>query len=91
MKKALRMKKNNQVLQAIVKKLKNFYLSYSFNLKVKSNKFVYFVSFLIQINNYGLKIHKKKHAYHKNHSKSLNENNNLSTKFRQNKCLNVYK
>jgi hypothetical protein len=59
MKKALRMKKNNQVLQAIVKKLNNFYLSYSFILKVKSDKFVYFVSFLIQINNYGLKIHKK--------------------------------
>jgi len=28
--------KNNQVLQAIIKKLNDFYLSYSFNLKIKS-------------------------------------------------------
>ena len=43
-----------------LKKFNNFYLSYSFNPKVKSEKFVYFASFLIQINNYGLKIQKKK-------------------------------
>jgi hypothetical protein len=35
-------------------------MSYSFNLKVKSNKFIYFASFLIEINNYELKTHKKK-------------------------------
>jgi hypothetical protein len=52
--------KNNQVFQTIVKKINNFYLSYSFNLKVKSTKFIYFSSFLIQINNYRLKIYKKK-------------------------------
>jgi len=59
MKKALRTE-NDQVFQAIVKKLNDFYLSYSFNLKVKLTKFIYFSSFLIQINNYILKIHKKK-------------------------------
>jgi len=73
MKKALRTE-NDQVFQAIVKKLNDFYLSYSFNLKVKLTKFIYFSSFLIQINNYILKIHKKKkHAYCRSYSKSLNE------------------
>ena len=57
--KALR-EKNNQVFQTIVKKINDFYLSYSFNLKVKSTKFIYFPSFLIQINNCILKIYKKK-------------------------------
>jgi hypothetical protein len=50
--KALRTKKKerkkDQVLQAIAKKLNNFHLFYSFNLKVKSNKFIYFASLLIQ-------------------------------------------
>jgi len=72
--------KNDIVFQVIVKKLNDFYLSHSFNLKVKSTKFIYFSSFFIQINNYRLKnSQKEKHAYRRNHSKSLNENNSLHT------------
>jgi hypothetical protein len=81
--KALRAK-NDKVLHAIIKKLNDFLLFFIlFYLKVKSTKFIYFASFLIQINNYGLKKSlKKKHVYRKNHSKSLNEDNRSRTKFR---------
>jgi hypothetical protein len=60
--KALRAK-NDKVLHAIIKKLNDFLLFFIlFYLKVKSTKFIYFASFLIQINNYGLKKSLKKKA-----------------------------
>jgi len=88
--------KNDQVLQAIVKKLNNFYLSYSFNLKVKSDKFVYFASFLIQINNYGLKIHKKSMLTTKTIQKAwmktityVPNSGKISTWMSRNKVINI--